>query len=65
MEGKNEAAGKELHYNNGEEIQLIHCEGATINEEERNKISLVRALVEKQDPSSKVIDLIFNVIVVD
>lgn len=71
MEGKIEGAGKELHHNNGltklqeggEEIQLVYCGDATINEQEKEKISLVRALVEKQDPSSKVILLlIFSVL---
>ncbi|XP_055828384.1 uncharacterized protein LOC129896489 [Solanum dulcamara] len=64
MEGKIEGAGKKLHHNNGltklqegrEEIQLVHCGDATINEQEKEKISLVRALVEKQDPSSKELD---------
>ncbi|KAK4735791.1 hypothetical protein R3W88_010052 [Solanum pinnatisectum] len=64
MEGKIEAAENELHNNNGliklqqqgEEIQSVHCDDATINKEEMNKISLVRAVVEKQDPSSKEVD---------
>lgn len=67
MEGKIEAAEKELHNNNGliklqqqgQEIQSVHCDDATINEQEMNKISAVRAVVEKQDPSSKVIVFLF------
>ncbi|XP_059289301.1 uncharacterized protein LOC132042794 isoform X2 [Lycium ferocissimum] len=70
MEGKVEAISKELHDNNGihcetklgqegesvtQEIIQVHCDDK-ISEEEKKKISLVRALVEKQDPSSKEVD---------
>ncbi|XP_060205362.1 uncharacterized protein LOC132633146 [Lycium barbarum] len=70
MEGKVEAISKELHDNNGihcetkleqegksvtQEIKQVNCDDK-INEEEKKKISLVRALAEKQDPSSKEVD---------
>ncbi|XP_019266572.1 PREDICTED: patellin-4-like isoform X2 [Nicotiana attenuata] len=68
MEGKVKAVAKELN-NNGihfetklqqeeesvtQEIQ-VKCDDK-ISEEEKNKICLMRALVEKQDPSSKEVD---------
>nr|XP_018632366.1 phosphatidylinositol/phosphatidylcholine transfer protein SFH1-like isoform X3 [Nicotiana tomentosiformis] len=68
MEGKVEAVAKELN-NNGlycetklegegesvtQDIQ-VQCDDK-ISEEEKNKICLMRALVEKQDPSSKEVD---------
>ncbi|KAM3380496.1 phosphatidylinositol transfer protein 3 [Capsicum galapagoense] len=76
MEGKIEPVAKELHDNNTnnsnglhcetklkqqegksatQEIQLLHCDD-TISEQDKKKISNLRAVVEKQDPSSKEVD---------
>ncbi|XP_009803039.1 uncharacterized protein LOC107821881 [Nicotiana tabacum] len=65
MEGKVEALAKELNDNGlhfetklqqeGELVTQVKCDDK-ISEEEKNKIRLMRALVEKQDPSSKEVD---------